>query len=237
LEDGVLPTPIPDTPTRARFVNAIKGGLPVDALVDGQTIFSGLEYGSTTVLTPFAEGEHEIEIRFTATGQSVASTLTTFDFTKPYTLVAYGFGSNPVEIMSIDDSQVNLMGDSAHVRLINASIAGENSLGMAVSRTDTPSSAQTLVGESAANEEGRRSFAFGIERLPNLTQIPNRMASSVVLAPFGAHDLHVTDDALDLIAVTFRGADFSPGVHYDVIVYQNLDSPIIEGIAIRYPAG
>ena len=132
LEEGVVPTPIPDTPTRARFINAIKGGLPLDILVDSQTIFSGLEYGSTTVLTPFAEGEHEIEARF-STGGAVASATATFEFAKPYTIVVYGFGTAPVEIMTLDDSDVKLTGDSAHVRLINASIAGETSLGMAAS--------------------------------------------------------------------------------------------------------
>ncbi len=237
LDDGVIPTPIPDIPTRARFVNAIKGGLPLDVLVDNQTIFSGLEYGATTVLTPFAEGEHEIEIRFTSTGEAIAFATPTFEFTKPYTLVVHGFGSSPVEILTLDDSDIKLTGDSAHFRLINASITGETSLGLAVSRTDTPSNTMTLIGESPTNAEGRRSFAFGIERVPNLTQVAGRDASAVILAPLGAHDLHVTDDKLDLIAASFRGADLSPATHYDIIVYQNIESPIIEGFAVRYPGG
>jgi hypothetical protein len=237
LEEGVAPTLVPDTPTRARFINAIKGGLPVDVLVDDQTIFSGLEYGSTTVLTPFAEGEHSVEFRFTSTGESVAVATPTFAFADPHTVIVYGFGTSPVEIMSLSDADVTLTGDSAHFRLINVSIAGETSLGMAVSRTDTPVPGMTIVGESAANTEGRRSFAFGVERVPTLTKITGRTASPVTLAPLGAHDLHITDDVLDLIAVSFRGADLSPGAHYDVIVYQNIDSPVIEGFAVRYPDG
>ena len=104
-------------------------------------------------------------------------------------------------------------------------------------RIDIPSSTLSITGESAANAEGRRSFAFGIDRIPNLAQVPGRSASDVILAPLGLHDLHVTDDVLNLIAVSFRGADLAPAVHYDVVVYQNLDSPIIEGFAIRYPTG
>ncbi len=232
LPAGELPTPTPEIPTQVRFINAIKGGLPVDVLVDEQTLTSGLSYGNASAITGISPGDHTIEIR--SAGQTLVSLQTPLEVSTPYTIVVFGFGTEPVELLLVDDSDLFQGGDPPHVRVINLTMAGELVLGLATSRAEGINPETTIFSESPQSESFRRSFAYGIDRLGTLNETTGRAASNVALAPLGPHDVHAVDTRLEMIAASFRQIDFQPSAHYDIIAFQNLDTMLVEGFAVRY---
>jgi hypothetical protein len=127
--------------------------------------------------------------------------------------------------------------ESPTVRVINATIFGELTVGLGYSRTQGINTSQTIFSESPGSEIFRRSMAAGIERLHTVTETKGRAASNVSLAPLGPNDLHIMDIELGMIAASFRQVEFAPGVHWDVVIYQNQDSMLVEGFAVRYPSG
>lgn len=237
VDSGQPAQPTAEVPTRIRYINAIKGGLPLNMLLDGQVTTSELAYGNSSDVIAITPGDHSIEATFGSTGENVANTAVALEPGKRYTVVAYGFGTDPVEIMVIDDSHLELDSDSPHLRLMNLSMSAETGLNLGIS-TATPSGSPTsLFTESPQTETFRRSMAFGIDSVINISNITRRSVSAVALAPPGLHDLYVIDAGLNEIAAEIHEVDLQPGDHYDVIVYQNLDSLLIEGFAVRYPSG
>jgi hypothetical protein len=233
LPDDELPTATPEIPTQVRFVNAINGGLPVDITVDGETFATALSYGSASPLAAINAGSHTVEVRLT--GQTPVSIDTSFALSTPYTILAYGFGTDRVELFVVDDTDVIQSGSPPHARIINLTAFGELTLGLAYSAAETASSSTTIFSQSPGSDIFRRSLAFGIDRARNVDDTPGRAYSNVALAPLGPHDVHVVDISLNMIAASYRQLDFQPGVHYDIIAYQHPDSLLVEGFALRYP--
>lgn len=233
LPEGQLPTPTPDIPTQVRFINAIKGGLPFDAIVDGQTLTAGLSYGSSSTPINIDPGDHTIEIR--SSSQTLVSLDTALEVSRPYAIIAFGFGTDPVELLIVDDSGIFQSGEPPHFRIINLTMAAELKLSLAVSRAESAASSTTIFSESPGSEIFRRSFSYGIDPIRNVDDTVGRAYSNVALAPIGPHDVHVVDTGLSMIAASYRQLDLQPGVHYDIIAFQNLDTMLVEGFAVRYP--
>jgi hypothetical protein len=160
-----------------------------------------------------------------------------FESATPYTLLAYGFGTEPIEVVQIDDSQIDAEANSPTLRLINASVYGETSLGLGYALVETASQEPSLFSESPAGELNRQSLAFGIERVPNIEAVLGRENSDVGLAARSAVDIYVIDESLQMIARIVRSANLTANGHYDVVAFQNRDSTLIEGFAVRYPGG
>jgi hypothetical protein len=238
LSVDVQPTPTLEVPTRVRFVNAIKGSVPVDVIMNGQILASTLVYGASSTPVIFDPGIHSLELRQSGSSQSLyTANEISLEPSVPYTIVLSGFGTGFIETLLVDDSQVNLADDSPHVRLINTTIYGELTLALAESSTQGIADSSTIIGEPAGSEINRRSMAYGIDRIPTIEEAAGRAYSNVSLAPLGPHDLHLIDVSLGMIALSIRQVDFEPGAHYDVIAYQNQDTTLVEGFAVRYPAG
>ena len=236
-EPEVIQQPVPENRTRIRYINAIKGGLPLTMVFDNQPAVTELAYGNSSEAIPIAPGDHTIDAIFGSTGENVADTAVTLETGNQYTVVTYGFGTDPVEILVIDDSPLELESNSPHLRLMNLSMAAETNMNLgiaAIALTDTPIN---LFTESPQTENFRQSLAFGIETIPNITNVNRRSVSAVALAPLGLHGLYVIDAGLNQIAASIHQVDLQPGTHYDVIVYQNLDSMLVEGFAVPYPTG
>ena len=236
-DENAITSPTPEVPTRIRFVNAIKGGLPLEILVDNQPVLTGLAYGNTSAASNINDDEHNISIRFEGTAGIITSSEFILDPGVPYTLVAYGFGTEPVELMLIDDSKITTGGNSPTLRLINLSVQNETPMGLAHSVTEPQEEAPNPFSESPQSETFRRSMAFGIERNVHISDLAGRTASDVALSPLGWHDLHIVDDRLNEIAASIRGIDLQPGQHYDIFAYENLGSMLIEAFVVRYPPG
>lgn len=238
FSEDVQPTPTLEVPTRVRFINAIKGSVPLDVILSGQTLASNLAYGASSTPVNVDPVTHTLELR-----QSDGSlTLFTADEitlepSTPYTIVLSGFGTDFIETLLVDDSQVDLTGDSPHVRLINTTIAGELTLALGESNTQGTATGSTIIGEPVVSDINRRSMSYGIERIRTVSETAGRAYSNVSLAPLGPHDLHLIDVSLEMIALSIRLVDFAPGTHYDVIAYQNQDTTLVEGFAVRYPSG
>ena len=235
LSEDELLTPTPEVPTRVRFVNAIQGSLPVDIFMDGQPMASGLGYSSATPLSIVDAGDHMIEVR--VSGQPILQSDVALEVSVPYTLVVYGFGTDTVELLTVNDADVVPGGTSPHFRLINLTIFGELTLDLAYSRTETATPNTTILSEAPESETFRRSMAFGVETADTTNEVEGQAYSNVGLAPLGPHDLHVVDASLGMIAASFRQVALEPGTHYDVFVYQHQDSMRVEGFALPYPAG
>jgi hypothetical protein len=224
--------PTPEGPTRVRFINAIKGSLPIDIALQGQPIIGELAYGSASILLPVPSNEYAVQVR--QAGQVVLDDLINLEPATPYTVIISGFGTDPVELLLLDDSAVLTTGDSAHFRLINTTIFGELELALAVSRAESINTSTTIFSESPGSDIFRRSLAFGIDPVRNLDAVAGRSFSNPALAPLGPHDLHVIDTAVNMIAASIRQVDLKPGAHYDLIFFQNRDTIQVEGFAVRY---
>ena len=160
-----------------------------------------------------------------------------FEAGKRYTVVAYGFGTDPVEIMVIDDSHLELNSNSPHLRLMNLSMTAETGITLGIAAIAAAETSTNLFTQSPETENFRQSMAFGIDTIANITDIRRRSVSPVALAPLGLHNLYLIDAGLNQIAATINQVNLQPGAHYDVIIYQNLDSALVEGFAVRYPSG
>lgn len=238
ISPDVTPTPTLEVPTRVRFVNAIKGSAPLDVFIGGQLLAGSLGYGASSSVHTFDPGSQTVELRQTGSSQVMfTSGEVILQPSTPYTILLYGFGTDPIEVMLIDDTQVNLADDSPHVRLINATIFGELTLTLGESSTQGITQSTTIFGESAGSEIFRRSMAYGIDPIRTVESVAGRTTSNVSLAPLGPHDLHIIDASLSMIAASIRLVDFKPGVHYDVIAYQNQDTTQVEAFAVLYPSG
>jgi hypothetical protein len=238
FSEDVQPTPTLEVPTRVRFINAVKGSAPLDVFLNGQALATTLVYGASSTPAIFGPGTHRLEVRPTGSAQSLYSSgEIILEPSTPYTIVISGFGTNPVESLLLDDSQVDLADSSPHVRLINTTIFGELTLALGESSTQGIANTSTIIGEPAGSDMHRRSMSYGIEPIRTLEETAGRASSNVSLAPLGPHDLHLIDVGLNMIALSIRQVDFRPGAHYDVIAYQNQDSALVEGFAVLYPGG
>jgi hypothetical protein len=238
LMEDALPTPTLELPTRIRFVNAIKGSVPLDIFMNEQAFASSLNYGESSASSSISPGIYTLDVRQSGTNLSLYNAADiTLEPSVPYTIVIYGFGTETIETMLLEDSHINLNDSAPHVRLINATIFGELTLALGESNTQGVMTGTTVIGESAGSEIFRRSMSYGINRIRTLEPAAGRSYSNVALAPLGPHDLHLIDESLNMVAMSIRLVDFSPGAHYDVIAYQNQDTAQVEGFAVRYPGG
>jgi hypothetical protein len=236
LDADVIPTATPEIPTRLRLVNALQGGPVLEVSLDGQDVFTGLNYGNTTVLVPTTAGEHQIVIRAADNQQELLNTTITLEIGEAHTAFVYGSGTDPVDLLLVSDAQVERQSGSPRLRLVNLSRFAETSLGLATSKIASAADRLTVFSESPGGATFRRSFAFGIQRIMTARNIASETTSDVVLAPLGPHDIHVTDDDRDQIAASIRGVNFAPGNHYDVVVAQARDTLEISGFVVRYPS-
>ena len=232
------PTPTLEVPTRVRFINAIKGSLPLDVILSGQTLASSLVYGASSTPVNVDPVTHTLELRQSGGNQSLfTADEIILEPSTPYTIVISGFGTDFIETLLVDDSQVNINGDSPYVRLINTTMFGELTVALGESSTQGIADGSTIIGEPAGSEMNRRSMSYGIERIRTVSETAGRAFSNVSLAPLGPHDLHLIDVSLEMIALSIRQVDFEPGAHYDIIAYQDQNTTLVEGFAVRYPAG
>lgn len=237
LDAGELPTATPEVPTQIRFVNAIKGSLPLDIAVDGQALFAGVGYAATTALVNISPGDHNMAVQFADSGQVVVEDDFTLEASTRYTLVIHGFGTEPIGALLVNDSDVDPGGNSATFRLMNLTIIGDSMMGLAHSVTDPEDAPFNPFSESPQSENFRRSLAFGIELVPGIADVNKGTTSGAILAPAGYHDLHIIDSTRTEVAASIRKINLQPGQHYDVFAFQNPGSLLVEGFVLPYPPG
>lgn len=231
---GETPTVTPETPTRIRFVNAVYGGLPMTLTVNGLPISTGQAYGDGSVLHIVSSGNHTIEAQITESGEGMASMDTSFDPVSDYSIFAYGFGTQDIRLLVVNDSSLVLGGNSPHFRLVNTSIS-DGQLGLAHSTSASTSANPSRFSESPAGELFRRSIPFGVTTIVGMESRPGSV-SNVLLAPIGTYDVHILDTVTKEIAATIRQVNLQAGIHFDVIAFQHPDSQLVEGFVLPYPS-
>jgi Domain of unknown function (DUF4397) len=234
LELGVTPTATPEIPTRVRFVNAISGGLPMTLTLNEAPIVADLAYSDGSDMNIVSSGDYTIEAQVTESGEILASTDATLDPATDYSIFAYGFGTQNIQLLILSASDVVVGGNSPYFRLINTTSSGDAQFGLAHSISTTTNANPSRNSESPAGELFRRSIPFGVTTIVGM-EARQGSSSNVLLTPLGTYDVHVVDLVTNEIAATIRQVSLQPGTHYDVVAFQYPTSQLVEAFVLPYP--
>ncbi len=219
----------------ARFVNAVYDSPALDLTLDGNVLASATAYASGSGLLPITAGTYTLDAVLSGTSEGIAAEDVTFDPGISYTIVAYGNSVDDARLFLMPDTNLILEGDPAHVRLFNATMAGDAHLALAYSLTDRAGSNRESAAPPAPSY--RRSMSFGIERVIAITDVAPQQASHVGIVPAGLLTLHLVDvlDEPASLAGSITGVSIEPGGHYDIIAFQVPDSRLIRAFILPYP--
>jgi hypothetical protein len=213
-----------------RLINALQDQTPVEFRANDE-VLATVEYARGTDLIALATVNATIGARIG--GDLLATAIPNLQSGKRYTVVAYGSQAKQVRILVIPDAGLIMSRDETHLRLINASLDGGVRLGLAYS-----AAAPAVVNEPEGTEaptisEYRRSIAAGVHTLAD--GVPGNDASGLILMSSGTVNLDVLDSNLAEMATTLAFMDLQAGAHYDVIAYQETDTPRVQAFLLMYP--
>ena len=163
-------------------------------------------------------------------GEFLQSSENSLESGERYTVIAYGPDKTKVKLMLVPDKDLIFDGRSPHLRLINLSINTDVNLGLGFApQAPTPEGGATRV----PFDDVRRSIPAGIQRL--VENIAGGNVSSVILMPGGTYDIDVLDSNSNQLATILADTLLDSGTHYDVVVYEELDTTKVRGFVIEYP--
>ncbi len=87
--------------------------------------------------------------------------------------------------------------------------------------------------DEATIADFRRSIPIGVHTL--VSNIPGNTVSGLILMSPGTANLDILDSTLSQLATTLALMDLQAGAHYDVIAYQETDTPRIRAFLLAYP--
>ncbi|MBC7813710.1 MAG: DUF4397 domain-containing protein [Burkholderiales bacterium] len=237
------PTPaIPTTPTALRFVNAMSAEMPVDFAVDGSVLANVNDFGQGTAAIPVEVGAHVIELRSPGVATALASAPVNVQPGVTYSVFAYmPDGTNPrLLVVSDEDLRFDAMG--SHIRLVNLSEEAIR-LGLMLSQVDpirnnvpTPVPGSLIVPTTAEGSDFpafRRSIPFGARAI--IDDVSGSSASGNIVIPFGTRNMEIIDVEQNLLALTIANVTLELGQHYDVIAFQEANTPRVRGLVLQYP--
>jgi hypothetical protein len=217
---------------QVRFINAIVPDTPVDFVINGSPLLSGLSYGQGSQFMPVTEHSASITINSTGGTTLPEAVDTTFEDANRYTVVAYSTGPQTIELLVIPDSGLYLDSGMPHLRLINVSPEHTMEFGLAFS--EAPEEAQGVSTPTFEPQPDlRRSIPFGVFRIMN--NIGGGSASNAVLMPQGTFDVSILDSAVLQIGATVKGVPLGENTHYDIVAYEEVESQRILAFAVPYP--
>lgn len=231
---GETPTATPEIPTRVRFVNAVSGGLPMTLRLNDSPLVSALAYSNGSNLNIVSSGDYTIEAQVAESGEILATAEVSFDTASDYSIFAYGFGTQNIQLMVVSDAGVVVGGNSPHFRIVNTTGSGDAHFGLAYSSSTAANTNPSRLSESPAGELFRRSIPFGVTTIIGMNA-RQATVSNVLLAPLGTYDVHVLDVVTNEIAATIRQVNLQPGILYDVVAFQYPESRRVEGFVLPYP--
>lgn len=213
-----------------RLVNALQDLQPVTFLAD-DTPLATVEYGQGTELLAVAPSN--VIIGAQINGNLAATADVTLESGKTYTLVAYGAEEEQVSLLLIPDTGLILTGAAPHLRLINVGLDIGVPLGLGYS---APAPAVENLPEGTDEptvDSYRRSIPGGL--LPLVNDIPGGAASGLILMSPGTFNLYILDSSLSKLATTLDFVELEAGAHYDVLAYQEYDTPRVRVFILAYP--
>jgi hypothetical protein len=231
---NVTPSPTPEIPTQIRFVNAIANGTVISYRVNGRVAIPEISFGLGSELTSIPAGNYTIEVTLPGSDTAVISSDAFFDIASRYTLVAYGPSIEEGRLLVVPDFNLVFGETSPHIRLFNLSPSIDTRFTLAYgvpTETARPGDLEQF-GEGVF----RQSFAFGIQLLETVEVTEAGSFSNVSLIPAGTHDIYVIDSNTNEIAVNIQNVTISEGTHYDVLAFQNRDSPRVRAFILAYPS-
>lgn len=222
---------VPADAVQLRLINALQDQTPIEFMANDE-VLATVEYARGTELITVENINSTIGARIGA--NLLAATIPDLQSGKRYTIVAYGAQAKQVKILVIPDAGLIMSRDETHLRLINASLDGGVRLGLAYS-----AAAPAVVNEPEGTEEPtireyRRSIAAGVHALTD--GVPGNAASGIILMSPGMVNLDVLDSNLAEMATTLAFMDLQAGAHYDVIAYQETNTPRVRAFLLKYPA-
>lgn len=230
-EDGEI-SPTSEAPVQLSFINAIAGGLPVTISVNQQPVASALTYGQISEIFTTNAGEYEIVVQIAETGAEIGGQEVEFEPGTTYTIVAYGFGLEEAELIAFPDADIDTATTAPRLRLMNVSLGGETRLGLGISQTSQSTAGSSPFTQAPETENFRRSLSFGIEPVINISDIAPENVSPVGIASTGPHFLYILDTASSEVAGTIGPINLEPGRSYDVIAFEDIDTPRIQGFVV-----
>lgn len=225
---------LPPASTTIRFVNAVNSTVALDLYLDEMPLISNIEsaLGSDIILAD--AGPASVQVAASNTADFLATLDTTLEASTPYTIIAYGENLEAITLAIITDSD-RPQGSAAQVRLFNASPIESIQMGLAYSTATEAGS--NRFGTVPDADNFRRSLAFGMERIPPITDIPAGTASGFGIVPVGIHSVHVIDitDDPDSVTSSINGIEMESSRLYDVIAYQEAGSRRVRAFVLAYP--
>lgn len=239
VEDGAVVQP--SAGATVHFINAIADGSVIDFAVGDTVLASNIAYGQGSDLITVGQRSPTFSMRQNGTDSSAASIDAQLTEGGQYTVIAYGASLDRSDLLLLSDDQLRLDPNTPHLRLINVSDSTDIMLGIGfaeVTQVVTSEAPQAATAEATGEvepDDGRQSIPFGIQQIVN--NIGGGSASNIILMAEGTFDLMVLDSASNTLATTLRSITLEAGAHYDVIAYQEINSPRVQAFIVTYPGG
>lgn len=217
----------PTLPTRIRLINAISGGQNVNFYIDDVLATADIAAQNGSPMIIIADGSHVLTVRDSATDTLLARDERFYDAAVDYTAIVFGQLTSSIEMTVIDDRELRNYPARPSIRLINVSISGDAILGAGFSPPD-PNPFQPQ-----ASDNFRLPIPLGITTL--FENIEPLYGSRPQYILSGSYNVRIIDNIASRLALTIPAVSIEEGIHYDIIAYQRVDSPQVEGFIIPYP--
>lgn len=217
---------------RLRLVNAIDGSSGVNFWVDDHLVAEDVTFGEGASFVSVTEGEHTISLRDPESSDDLYSELLTFAGDMDYSVYAHGFsGETLFDFVQITDNLVAANDMSVTVRMVNLSFDSYNefALGFVVSAGGPV--AQPFVRDDGSI--GRPSLFAEVNQI--ISAIEGGTASVTAAIVPGNVEFHVIEPVENVLALGLGPVTLEAGLVYDVVVYQYMDSLLLNGFVIAYP--
>ncbi len=217
----------PTLPTRVRLINAISDGQTVNFYIDDVLAAADIARQSSSSMIITESGSHVLTVRDSATNTLLARDERFYDPSNDYTAIVFGQTTSSIDMTVIDDRDIKNYPARPSIRLINVSIGPNVLLGAGFSPPE-PNPFQPQAGDGF-----RLPVPLGITPLSE--NIEPLYGSRLQYVLPGIYHLRVIDNLTSRLALTIPFVELQEGLHYDIIAYQRVDSPQVEGFIIPYP--
>ncbi len=228
---GTAAPPATEAPVGAslRFVNAIEVGNPMDFSVGSASVGLTTAYGQATDFVTVPSGDQTLTAR--VDGGKFVEIEGQLAPSASYTAFVYQSHSGPA-VLLVSDDDVFFDTINGRIRFVNLSPQAEMRYGMASTGALPP---DQRLPEGTEEAVGRRlSLPMGAQRY--VQKIDGGAISTAVSIKPGDYDIFIIDQLNFGIARTVEDVAVDANRLYDVVAFQQSDSPVVSAFVVPYPA-
>jgi hypothetical protein len=228
-EDETAVQPTPTQPTRVRLINGVVDKPNIDFYFDDSLIAPEIAFGTGSNFIVIPEGLHVFTIHDPETDQLLGRVEGEFESGNDYTIYGYGNSANlPLSMGIAPNFEIERVPQSASVRLINLSTGEPPQLGFGYTV------ATENVTQPGPEDGYRRTMEFGVNIVVRETW-PGEIFSPPAYIPAGTHNLHILETSQTELALILTNVQLEGDQHYDIVAYQQENSPQVVSFIIAYP--